>query len=76
MPQFHHRDAFLDSKVVEMIRGIMFDPEKLARCLDGHDRRDHQGVAHGLVRVAGEIKRLDDERRRIIELYATEKMTG
>jgi hypothetical protein len=37
---------------------------------------DDERTARELARIAGQIKVIDDERRRIIELYAAEKMAG
>jgi site-specific DNA recombinase len=66
----------LERKVFEMIREVMFDPARLRRCIDSGEGVDDQRTARELARIAGQIKVLDDERRRIIDLYAAEKMAG
>jgi site-specific DNA recombinase len=66
----------LEGKVFEMIRETMLHPAKLRRRIDTGEGLDDQRIARELARVAGQIKVLDDERRRIIGLYAAEQMAG
>jgi site-specific DNA recombinase len=66
----------LEGKVFEMVREVMLDPARLRRCIDGGEGMDDERIARELARIAGQIKVLDDERRRIIDLYAAEKMAG
>jgi site-specific DNA recombinase len=66
----------LESKVWEMIQGTLLDPAQLRPCIKNEPRRDDQSIARELARIAKHIKGLDDERRRIIGLYATEEMGG
>jgi site-specific DNA recombinase len=66
----------LEGKVFEMIRDIMLDPTKLRGCIDTGGRLDDQSVARELARIAGEIRALDEERRRLIERYAAEQIAG
>jgi site-specific DNA recombinase len=66
----------LEGKVFEMIREVMLDPARLRRCIDSGEGVDDERTARELARIAGQIKVLDDERRRIIDLYAAEKMAG
>jgi hypothetical protein len=66
----------LEGKVFEMIREVMLDPEKLRGCIDTGGRLDDQSIARKLAQVAGEIRALDEERRRIIDRYAAEQMAG
>jgi hypothetical protein len=66
----------LEGKVFELIREIMLDPGKLRGCIDASGRLDDHSIARELARVAGEIRTLDEERRRIIERYAAEQMAG
>ena len=66
----------LEGKVFEMIRDIMLDPGKLRGCIDTGGRLDVQSVARELAWVAGEIRALDEERRRLIGRYAAEQMSG
>ena len=54
----------------------MFDPGKLRGCIDTGGRLDDQSIARELARIAGEIRALDEERRRIIGRYAAEQMAG
>jgi site-specific DNA recombinase len=66
----------LESKVFELIREIMLDPAKLRGCIGTGGRLDDRGIARELARVAGEIRALDEERRRIIGQYAAEQLAG
>jgi hypothetical protein len=66
----------LEGKVFEMIREIMLDPGKLRGCIDTGGRLDDQSIARELARVAGEIRALDEERRRLIGRYAAEQIAG
>jgi hypothetical protein len=66
----------LEGKVFEMIREIMLDPGKLRGCIDTGGRLDDQCIARELARVAGKIRALDEERRRLIGRYAAEEMAG
>src|SRR5262249_11365416 len=54
----------------------LLDPAALRGCIKNEPRRDDQRVARDLARIAGHIRGLDEERRRIIELYAREEMGG
>ena len=66
----------LEGKVFEMIREIMLDPGKLRGSIDTGGRLDDQRIARELARTAGDIKALEEERRRIIGQYAAEEMAG
>jgi site-specific DNA recombinase len=66
----------LEGQVWEMIRDTMIDPAKLRGSIKDDAAPNDQSIARELVRVAGHIKLLDDERRRIIGLYAHEQMGG
>ncbi|ANV99354.1 hypothetical protein LMTR13_03335 [Bradyrhizobium icense] len=66
----------LENTVVDIIRDVMFDAGKLGCCIEGTDRADDGSAARELARIAGETKRLDEERRQNIELYATEQRTA
>jgi site-specific DNA recombinase len=66
----------LEGKVFEMIREVMLDTATLRRCTDSGAELDDQSIARELARIAGHIKGLDGERRRIIGLYAAEQMAG
>jgi hypothetical protein len=66
----------LEGKVFELIRETMLDPGKLRGCIDTGGRSDDRSVARELARVAGEIRTLDEERRRLIDRYAAEQMAG
>jgi site-specific DNA recombinase len=66
----------LDGKVFELIREIMLDPAKLRGCIDTGGRLDDRSIARELARVAGEVRALDEERRRLIGRYAAEQMAG
>jgi hypothetical protein len=54
----------------------MLDPGKLRSCIDTGGRSDDRSIARELARVAGEIRALDEERRRLINRYAAEEMAG
>ena len=64
----------LDEKVMDMIGAAMFDPEKFARCVEFGDRVDDPDAAREFARIVSEINGLDEQRRHLIELYATERM--
>lgn len=66
----------LEGQVFEIIRETMLGPAKLRCCIKNDAGRDDRSIARELARVAGQIKVLDDERRRIIGLYAAEQMAG
>jgi len=66
----------LEGQVWEMIQDTMLDPAKLRVCIKDNAAPDDQGIARELARVAQQIKFIDDERRRIIGLYAHEQMGG
>jgi site-specific DNA recombinase len=66
----------LEGKVFELIREIMLDPAKLRGCIETGGRLDDQSIARELARIAGEIRALDEERRRLINRYAAEQMAG
>jgi hypothetical protein len=66
----------LEDKVFELIREIMLDPTKLRGCIDTGGRLDDQSIARELARIAGAIRALDEERRRLIGRYAAEQMAG
>lgn len=66
----------LEGKVFEIIREIMLDPARLRRCIESDTALDDRSIAQELARIAGHIKGLEDERRRIIGLYAAEQMAG
>jgi hypothetical protein len=66
----------LEGKVFELIRAIMLDPAKLRGCIETGGRMDDQSIARGLARIAGEIRALDEERRRLIGRYAAEQTAG
>ena len=66
----------LEGEVFELIREIMLDPGKLRGCIETGGRLDDQSIAKELARVAGAIRVLEEERRRLIGLYAAEQMAG
>jgi site-specific DNA recombinase len=66
----------LEGQVWEMIREVMLDPAKLRGCIKSDAGLDDRNIARELARVAAHIKGLDDERRRLIGLYAADQMTG
>jgi hypothetical protein len=67
----------LEGAVFDMIRDAMLDPQKLRECIEviANDRgTDHFRVAQDLARIAASIKAIDDERKRLIEQYASDQM--
>jgi site-specific DNA recombinase len=66
----------LEGKVSEMIRETMLDPTKLRFCIDINGGLDDRSIGRKLSRLAGEIAGLEDERRRIIDQYAVDQITG
>jgi hypothetical protein len=65
----------LEGKVFEIIRETMLDPAKLRGCIEGGGL-DDRSTAKKLARVAQNIGALEAERRRLIDQYAAETMTG
>jgi hypothetical protein len=71
------KQFILEGQVWEMIRDTVLDPAKLRVCIkDEAAAPDDQTIAREPARTAGLLKLLDDERRRIIGLYAQEQMGG
>jgi site-specific DNA recombinase len=66
----------LEGKVFELIRETMLDPGRLRRCIDGAGGLDDKIIARKLARVAGKLGRIEEERRKIINQYATEELSG
>jgi site-specific DNA recombinase len=65
----------LDGTIVDTIRDVMFDPKKLTPCVDRGEHVDDPNTARELARIAGQTNILDERRRRLIDMYATERMT-
>jgi hypothetical protein len=59
-----------------MIRETLIHPTRLRGCIDGGDGLDDRKLARRLARVAENVGAMEDERRRLIDRYAAEKMTG
>ncbi len=67
----------LESKVFEMIRETLLDPEKLRSCcIENGNGLDDRSIARKLARVAGEMRVLDEKRRQLTNGYAEEQITG
>jgi hypothetical protein len=66
----------LEGKVLEMIQEIMLHPGNLRGCIDTGGRLEDRSIARELARLAGALRTLDEERRRLIGRYAAEQMTG
>jgi hypothetical protein len=66
----------LEGQVFQMIREVMLDPARLRGCIESDAGLDDRNIARELSRVAAHIKGLDDERRRLIGLYAAEQIGG
>jgi site-specific DNA recombinase len=67
----------LEDNVFEMIRNFMLDPSKLRGCIkltEDSDKEDGQSIGRQLARVAARIKAVEEEKRRLIELYAAAQM--
>jgi hypothetical protein len=67
--------TILDHTVVGLIRTVMLDPGKLARCIEGGNRNDGRAALE-LARIAEEIDTFNEKRRRICEAYAKERMSA
>jgi len=67
----------LEEKVFELIREFMLDPRELRRCFrftalaDGDDQ---QRAKRELASIAARIEEIGNERRRMIELYASDEV--
>ena len=66
----------LEGKVFELIREVMLDPAKLRGCIEGSAGLDDRSAAQELAKVARRIGALDQERRELIDRYATDQITG
>jgi site-specific DNA recombinase len=65
----------LEGKVFEMIRETMFDPSKLRACVQAPVKRDgERGIARRLGRIARHLVAIEEDRKRLIELYACERL--
>src|SRR5271165_3236396 len=65
----------LEAKVFEMIRETMFDPSKLRACVQAPVKRDgERGIARRLGRIARHLVAIEEDRKRLIELYASERL--
>ena len=65
----------LEGKVFEMIRETMFDPSKLRACVQAPVKRDgERGIARRLGRIARHMVAIEEDRKRLIELYACERL--
>jgi hypothetical protein len=62
--------------LLSLTRKTMLDPGKLRGCIDGGGQLDDRSIARELASIAGEIRALDEERRRLIGRYAAEEMAG
>jgi DNA invertase Pin-like site-specific DNA recombinase len=66
----------LEGKVCELIRDTMLDPCKLRGCIEGAGGLDDKTIARKLAGVAAKLGVLEQERRRIINRYAAEELSG
>jgi hypothetical protein len=65
----------LEGKVFEMIRETMFDPSKLRACVQSAAKRDgERGIARRVARIARHLVAIEEDRKRLIELYASEQL--
>jgi hypothetical protein len=66
----------LEGKVCELIRDTMLDPDKLRGCIEGAGGLDDKTIAKKLAGVAAKLGTLEQERRKIINRYAAEEVSG
>jgi hypothetical protein len=67
----------LEDKVFKLIREFMLDPRKLRRCFKFtalSDNNDTQKAKGELARIAVRIDEIGNQRRRMIELYASDEV--
>ena len=64
----------LDAKIVELIRDTLLDPEKLRSCIQGEANLP-QDEGRETEWIAAELRQLDEDRRQLMKLYATGKMS-
>jgi hypothetical protein len=60
-----------------MIREVMIDPRKLQKCIEAADNADNgrrRTIQRRLATIAARISAIGDERRRMIQQYATDQM--
>jgi hypothetical protein len=63
-------------RIFEMIRETMLDPAKLRGCIEGGGGLDDRKIARRLARVAENVGIIENERRRLIDQYAADKIAG
>jgi site-specific DNA recombinase len=66
----------LEGKVFELIKETLLNPGKLRGCIEGAGGLDDKSIARELARVAGKLGKIEEERRSIINQYATEHLCG
>jgi Recombinase/Recombinase zinc beta ribbon domain len=67
----------LEEKVFELIREFVFDPVKLCECISAlkAEEANHGKIEYGLMRIARQIQATEDEKKRLIDLYASGNMS-
>jgi hypothetical protein len=63
----------LEARVLAMVREVLVDPAKLRACMDVfcQDAAEAQGIKAGIEAINTELEALRDQKRRLIDLYAT-----
>jgi Recombinase/Recombinase zinc beta ribbon domain len=67
----------LEDAVFKMLRDVLLDPKKLRECVTvaaPSESGDHRGIARRLAGIVARIGHIGDERRRVTDLYASDKM--
>jgi hypothetical protein len=73
VPQPRSLDASPEEKVFEMIHETMVDPKKLDACIEATtEGASYRRMARHLARIEAEIKALSQQKRRMVDLHASE----
>jgi hypothetical protein len=68
----------LESRVLQLVRDVLCDPDKLRRCIEGpteSDSVERKKLRRRLTDIDNRVKAAEPERRRIINLYATDELS-
>jgi hypothetical protein len=72
------RTHILENRVLQLVRDVLCDPDKLRRCIEGpteSDSVERKKLRRRLTDIDKRVKAAEVERRRIISAYATEELS-
>ena len=67
---------FVEELVLKLIREVMLDPVKLATCTKREEEMPDVTAARDLVRIAEQIRKLEETRRKLVDGYAMGRTTN